>query len=163
MQHTASHKREKTWIQHPKMKQIRGGWWNRCKICLIVTTILFALVCVWVIYSIGDKQDSEGTTDDVGITMIKKKKSEKFGPVNSQVDKRKKREITLQKELTDHPLNTYLALSLQYAQAMDKSKCWVCSHLPHSSKHGLPLFTIPLKGEDMCGYLVLTADKIDQF
>jgi len=113
---------------------------------------------VWVIYSIGDKQDSDETTDDVGITMMGKERK-KLGPANSQVDKRKKREITLQKELTDHPLNTYLALSLQYAQAMDKSKCWVCSHLPHSSKHGLPLFTIPLKGEDMCGYLVRRQDR----
>ena len=113
---------------------------------------------MWVIYSIGDKQDSDETTDDVGITMMGKERK-KLGPANSQVDKRKKREITLQKELTDHPLNTYLALSLQYAQAMDKSKCWVCSHLPHSSKHGLPLFTIPLKGEDMCGYLVRRQDR----
>ena len=70
---------------------------------------------------------------------------------------KERREITLHK--TDHPLNTYRALSLQYARAMDKNKCWVCSHLPHSSKHGLPLFAVPLQGEDMCGYLVRRQDR----
>ena len=39
-------------------------------IYLTMTTILFALVCPWVIHNIEGKPDSEGTTNDVRTTMM---------------------------------------------------------------------------------------------
>ena len=65
-----------------------------------------------------------------------------------------KRGIVLHEGITKHLLNTFLAISLQHAKSMNKSKCWVCSQLPHSSKPGLPLSAVPFSGEDLCGYLV---------
>ena len=94
--------------------------------------------------------DREGKTDDER-TVIREKGNKRVDQVGSRGGTRIRREITLHKELTDHPLNTYLALSLQYARVMNKKKCWVCSHLPHSSKHGLPLFAVPLQGGTCVG------------
>ena len=72
------------------MEQIRGGWWNRYNIYLIVTTILFALVCTWVIHNIEGNPDSEGTTDDVRTTMMGKG-SKKLDQVDSKGGKRETR------------------------------------------------------------------------
>ena len=72
---------------------------------------------------------------------------------------RLKRGIVLHKGLTGHPLNTFLEISLQHAKSMNKSKCWVCSQLPHSSKHGLPISAVTFSGEDICRYLVHRQDR----
>ena len=61
--------------------------------------------------------------------------------------------IVLHEGITGHPLNTFLAISFQYDKSVNKSKCWVCSQLPHLSKHGLPLSAVPFSGEDICGCL----------
>jgi len=59
----------------------------------------------------------------------------------------------LHEGITEHPLNILLAISLQLAENMNKSKCWVCSQLPHLAKHELPLSAVPFSGEDTCEYL----------
>jgi len=38
-----------------------------------------------------------------------------------------KQGIVLHEGITGHPLNIFLAISLQHAKIMNKSKCWVCS------------------------------------
>ena len=44
-------------------------------------------------------------------------------------------------------------MSSQFAKSMNKSKCCVCSQLPHLSKNELPLSAVPFSGEDISGYL----------
>ena len=47
-------------------------------------------------------------------------------------------------------INTFLTLSHNYAMKENKVKCWVCAHLPHSSRTGLPLAVIPFEELDYC-------------
>ena len=54
-------------------------------------------------------------------------------------------------ELGLHGINTFLLLSHRYATLSNKTKCWVCAYLPHSSKTGLPLSVIPFGEIDYCG------------
>ena len=58
-----------------------------------------------------------------------------------------KRSRVLHERITGHPLNTFSAIPLHHAKSMNKSKCWVCSQLPHSFKHGLPLSAVPFSRE----------------
>ena len=54
-------------------------------------------------------------------------------------------------DLGTHGINTFLLLSHRYAMLSNKTKCWVCTHLPHSSKTGVPLSAIPFEEIDYCG------------
>ena len=47
-------------------------------------------------------------------------------------------------------INTFLTLSHNYAMKENKTKCWVCAHLPHSSRTGLPSAVIPFEEIDYC-------------
>uniref|UniRef100_A0AAY5KHK5 Uncharacterized protein n=1 Tax=Esox lucius TaxID=8010 RepID=A0AAY5KHK5_ESOLU len=44
---------------------------------------------------------------------------------------------------------TRLALSLKYAQMVNKSSCWVCTHTPFTATVGIPLGVIPFTQSEM--------------
>ena len=53
-----------------------------------------------------------------------------------------------------HGINTYLALSRNYAKAFNKTNCWVCTKMPHSAVTGIPLLAILFDLSEWCGYWV---------
>ena len=60
-------------------------------------------------------------------------------------------------------INTFLALSLNHAKALNKTSCWVCTHIPHSAVSGIPLLAISFQFNKWCGYWVrwMYRDKWD--
>ncbi|KAK6479265.1 endogenous retrovirus group PABLB member 1 Env polyprotein-like [Huso huso] len=46
--------------------------------------------------------------------------------------------------------NTFLQVSHQYAKDLNVSGCWVCSHIPHDSKGGIPMMPVPFNWDDWC-------------
>jgi len=51
-------------------------------------------------------------------------------------------------------INTYLALSLNHDKAFNRTRCWVCTRIPHSAVSGIPLFAIPFDLSECCGYWI---------
>ncbi|XP_067825942.1 endogenous retrovirus group PABLB member 1 Env polyprotein-like [Heptranchias perlo] len=51
-------------------------------------------------------------------------------------------------------LNTFLCMSHLYAQSLNMSSCWVCSHIPTHSKGGIPLRPIPLTSPEMAEWVI---------
>ncbi|XP_028980657.2 uncharacterized protein LOC114840714 [Esox lucius] len=48
-------------------------------------------------------------------------------------------------------INTFLALSLKYAQTVNQSSCWVCTHTPFTAIGRIPLGVIPFTQSEMLG------------
>uniref|UniRef100_A0AAY5KDC8 Uncharacterized protein n=1 Tax=Esox lucius TaxID=8010 RepID=A0AAY5KDC8_ESOLU len=58
-------------------------------------------------------------------------------------------------------MKTFLALSLKYAQTVNQSSCWLCTHTPFTAIGGIPLGVIPFTQSEMLGFGNMPIDSRD--
>ncbi|XP_061486492.1 uncharacterized protein LOC133386750 [Rhineura floridana] len=54
--------------------------------------------------------------------------------------------------------NTFLQLTWAYAQDLNQSNCWICSHFPITAGKGMPMVPVPFCMQDWCDYWYLLQD-----